>query len=72
MFRKAFLTSILLECISSHFHGRAHAIVIMTSPSNHYSYHGKDHRNRDEILIVVSVFPDETDAPLRRGGACSS
>ncbi len=68
VFRKASLTSILLGCISSHFQGTAHATVIMTSPGNHY--HGKDHGDRDEILIIVGMFVDEIGAPLWEGEGC--
>ncbi len=56
-------------CISSHLQGTANTTVIMRSPGNHYAYHEKDHRNRDEVIVIVGVLSYEIDAP---GGACSS
>ncbi len=38
------------------------------SPSNHYDYHEKDHRDRDEILVVIGMFPDEISASFGGGG----
>ncbi len=70
VFSKAFLTSILLGCISCHFQGKAHATAIMNRPGNHYGYRGKDHRNRDEVLVILGMFVDEIDAPLWGGGGC--
>ncbi len=66
VFTKAFRTSILLGCISSSFQGKAHATVIMKSPSTNYDYHRKDHRNRDEVLVVICMLSYEVDSPWWR------
>ncbi len=63
---KEFRTSILLGGNSSSFQGKAHATIIVTSPGNHYDYHRKDHRNRNEVLVVVCMLSYEVDAPWWR------
>ncbi len=68
VFRKAFLTRVLFGCISSHFDGTANVTVSITSRGNHCAYHGKDHRNRDEILVVIGMFADEIEIPWGGGG----